>query len=107
MSFGRFVCIYGIGYVTMLVVTAFATSIHLYRTYHDSWIRVIDRICSNDDDISLIRVIDRTCSNDDDISWIRALVRMVRNVLLWPVMIPRTIISFVHECEAEYNKLRL
>ena len=91
MSFGRFMCIYGIGYVTMLVVIAFATSIYLYRTYHDSWIRVIDRICSN----------------DDDISWIRALVRMVRNVLLWPVMIPRTIISFVHECEAEYNKLRL
>ena len=91
MSFGRFVCIYGIGYVTMLVVISFATSIYLYRTYHDSWIRVIDRICSN----------------DDDVSWIRALVRMVRNVLLWPVMIPRTIISFVHECEAEYNKLRL
>ena len=89
MSFGRFVCIYGIGYVVMMVVTSFATSIYLYRTYRDSWIRVIDRICSN----------------DDDVSWIRALVRMVRNVLLWPVMIPRTIISFVHECEAEYKKL--
>ena len=91
MSFGRFVCIYGIGYAAMDVVAALTMSIYLYRTYRDPWIRVIDRVCSN----------------DDDVSWIRALVRMVRNVLLWPVMIPRTIISFVHECEAEYNKLRL
>lgn len=91
MSFGRFVCIYGIGYVTMLVVTVFATSIYLYRTYHDLWTRVIDRICSN----------------DDDISWMRALVRIVRNVLLWPIMIPRNIIRVVHECETEYKKLCL
>ena len=72
MSFGRFACIYGIGYVAMDVVAALTMSIYLYRTYHDSWIRV--------------------------------LVRMVRNVLLWPVMIPRNIILVMRECEAEYKK---
>ena len=91
MSFGRFVCIYGIGYVAMDVVAALTMSIYLYRTYHDSWIRILDRVMSN----------------EDDISWIRVLVRMVRNVLLWPVMIPRNMILVMRECEAEYKKLRL
>lgn len=91
MSFGRFVCIYGIGYVAMVVVAALTMSIYLYRKYHDSWIRVIDRVMSN----------------EDDISWIRALVRMVRNALLWPVMIPRNIILVMREFEAECKKLRL
>ena len=91
MSFGRFMCIYGIGYVTMDVVATLTTCIYLYRTYRDLWIRVLDRVLSN----------------DDDISWIRVLVRMVRNVLLWPVMIPRNIILVVRECEAEYKKLCL
>lgn len=88
MSFGRFVCIYGIGYVAMDVVAALTMSIYLYRTYRDLWIRILDRVMSN----------------EDDISWIRVLVRMVRNVLLWPVMIPRNIILVVRECEAEYKK---
>ena len=91
MSFGRFVCIYGIGYVAMVVVASLTTSIYLYRTYHDLSMRVIDRICSN----------------EDDTSWIRDLVMMVRNMLLWPVIIPRSMIQLVHECEAEYKKLRL
>lgn len=91
MSFGRFVCIYGIGYVTMLVVATLTMSIYLYRTYRDLWIRVLDRVMSS----------------EDDISWIRALVRMVSTVLLWPVMIPRNVILAVRECEAEYKKLCL
>ena len=88
MSFGRFVCIYGIGYAAMDVVAALTMSIYLYRKYRDLWIRVIERVMSN----------------EDDISWIRALVRIVRNMLLWPIMIPRNIILVVHECEAEYKK---
>ena len=88
MSFGRFVCIYGIGYVTMDVVVTLTASIYLYRTYRDLWIRVIERVISN----------------ADDISWIRALVGIVCTVLLWPVMIPRNAVSLVHECEAEYKK---
>lgn len=91
MSFGKFVCIYGIGYATMDVVAALTMSIYLYRKYRDLWIRVIERVMSN----------------EDDISWIRALVRMVRNMLLWPVMIPRNIILVMRECEAECEKLRL
>ena len=88
MSFGRFVCIYGIGYVTMMVVATLTTSIYLYRTYRDLWIRVIERVISN----------------EDDISWIRALVGIVRTMLLWPVAIPCNIVLVVHECEAEYKK---
>ena len=88
MSFGRFVCIYGIGYAAMDVVAALTMSIYLYRKYRDLWIRVIERVMSN----------------EDDISWIRALVRIARNMLLWPIMIPRNIILVVHECEAEYKK---
>lgn len=88
MSFGRFVFIYGIGYVAMDVVAALTMSIYLYRKYRDLWIRVIERVMSN----------------EDDISWIRALVRIVRNMLLWPIVIPRNIILVVHECEAEYKK---
>ena len=91
MSFGRFVCIYGIGYVAMVVVASLTTSIYLYRTYHDLPMRVIERVCSN----------------EDDTSWIRDLVMMVRNMLLWPVIIPRSMIQLVHECEAEYKKLCL
>ena len=88
MSFGRFVCIYGIGYVTMVVGATLMMCIYLYRTYRYLWTRIAERVCSN----------------DDDVSWIRALVRMVRNMLLWPVMIPRNVIRLVHECEAEYKK---
>ena len=91
MSFGRFVCIYGIGYVTMMVVATLTTSIYLYRTYGDLWIRVNERVISN----------------ADDISWIRALVRIVCNMLLWPVAIPCNIVLAVRECEAEYKKHRL
>ena len=91
MSFGRFVCIYGIGYVTMVVVATLMTCIYLYRTYR--------YLC--------IRIVDRVLSNDDDVSGIRALVEFVCSMLLWPVMVPRNMILLVHECEAEYNKLRL
>lgn len=91
MSFGRFVCIYGIGYVTVAVVAALTTSIYLYRTYRDLWIRVMERVMSN----------------EDGISWIRVLVGIVCNMLLWPVAIPRNIVLLVHECEAEYKKHRL
>ena len=88
MSFGKFVCIYGIGYVTMLVGATLMTCIYLYRTYRDLWIRVIERVESN----------------EDDIPWIRALVGIVRTMLLWPVMIPYNLVSLVHDCEAEYKK---
>ena len=88
MSFGRFVCIYGIGYVTMLVGATLMMCIYLYRTYRDLWTRIVERVCSNDDDISVIR----------------SLVGIVYIMLLWPVMIPRNVIRLVHECEAEYKK---
>ena len=88
MSFGRFVCIYGIGYVTMLVVATLTTYVYLYRTYRDLWIRVIDRVNSN----------------KDDTSWTLDLVAIVCTMLLWPVMIPYNTVSLVHECEAEYKK---
>ena len=88
MSFGRFVCIYGIGYVTMLVGATLMTCIYLYRTYHYLWTRIVERVCSN----------------DDDVSGIRALVGIVYSMLLWPVMIPCNAVSLVHECEAEYKK---
>ena len=88
MSFGRFVCIYGIGRVIMIVVATLTTYIYLYRTYRYLWAYVIER----------------AMSNEDDISWIRTLVEFVCTVLLWPVMIPRNMIRLVHECEAEYKK---
>ena len=88
MSFGRFVCIYGIGYVTMLVGATLMMCIYLYRTYRDLWTRIVERVCSNDDDISVIS----------------SLVGIVCIMLLWPVMIPRNVIRLVHECEAEYKK---
>ena len=95
MSFGRFVCIYGIGYVTMVVVATLTTCIYLYRTYRYLWTDVIERVMSNEDDVSWIRAI------------VEALVEFVCVILLWPVMIPRNMILLVHKCEAEYNKLRL
>ena len=88
MSFGRFVCIYGIGYVTMLVGATLMTCIYLYRTYRYLWTRIVERVLSN----------------DDDVSGIRALVEFVCIMLLWPVMIPRNAILLVHDCEAEYKK---
>ena len=88
MSFEKFVCIYGIGYVTMIVVATLTTYIYLFRTYRDLWIRVIERVESN----------------EDDIPWIRALVGIVCTMLLWPVMIPYNLVSLVHDCEAEYKK---
>ena len=88
MSFGRFVCIYGIGHAAMIVVATLTTCIYLYRTYRYLWTYVIERVMSN----------------EDDISWIRTLVEFVCSVLLWPVMIPRNMILLVHECEAEYKK---
>ena len=91
MSFGRFVCIYGIGYVVTLVVASLTTCIYLLKTYR--------HLC--------IRVFERVVSNEDDISWMLDLVRTVCTMLIWPVMIPRNMILLVHECEAEYNKLHL
>ena len=88
MSFGRFVCIYGIGYVTMLVGATLMTCIYLYRTYRYLWTYIVDRVLSN----------------DDDVLGIRALVEFVCTMLLWPVMIPRNAILLVHACEAEYKK---
>ena len=88
MSFVKFVCIYEIGYVTMLVGATLMMCIYLYRTYRYLWTRIVERVCSNDDDISVIR----------------SLVGIVYIMLLWPVMIPRNVIRFVHECEAEYKK---
>ena len=88
MSFGKFVCIYGIGYVTMLVGATLMMCIYLHRTYRYLWTRIVERVCSNDDDISVIR----------------SLVGIVCIMLLWPVMIPRNVIRLVHECEAEYKK---
>lgn len=88
MSFGRFVCIYEIGYVAMMVVATLMTSIYLYRTYRDL----------------LIRVIDRVISNEDGISWILALVGIVYTRLLWPVAIPINAVSLVRRCEEEYKK---
>ena len=88
MSFGRFVCIYGIGYVTMLVGATSMTCIYLYRTYRYLWTRIVERVLSN----------------DDDVSGIRALAEFVCIMLLWPVMIPRNAILLVHDCEAEYKK---
>ena len=91
MSFGRFVCIYGIGYVTMIVVATLTTCIYLYRTYRYLWTYVIER----------------TMTNEDDVSGIRALVEFVCVILLWPVMIPRNMILLVHKCEAEHKKYYL
>ena len=88
MSFGRFVCIYGIGYVTMMVVATLTTSIYLYRTYRDLWVCVIERVYSK----------------ENDISWMLILVGFVCTVLLWPVAIPYNLVSIVHDCEAEYKK---
>lgn len=91
MSFGRFVCIYGIGYVTMMVVATLTSCIYLYRTYRDLWIRVIDGVYSK-------------YSNDDDISWMLVLVGIVCTMLIWPVAIPCNVVSYVHDCEAEYKE---
>ena len=91
MSFGRFVCIYGIGYVITMVVATLTTCGYLFRTYR--------HLC--------IRVIERVFSNGDDISWMIALVGIVCTMLIWPVAIPWNVVSFMHECEAEYKKYYL
>lgn len=92
MSFGRFVCIYGIGYVVTLVVATLTTCIYLVRTHRNLCIRVIDRMFSN---------------KDDDISWMLALAEIVCTMLIWPVAIPWNIVSFVRDFEAEYKKYYL
>lgn len=91
MSFGRFVCIYGIGFVTMMVVATLTTCIYLYRTYG----------------LLSIYIVDRVISNEDDISWILDLVRIMCSMLLWPIAIPCNLVLFVHKCEAEYKKHHL
>lgn len=72
MSFGRFVCIYGIGYAVYVAVNTCVFVISLKRKYGAfGWI-----------------LLDDYLSDGTDISFAVSLLMCVCSTVFWPVMVP-------------------
>lgn len=91
MSFGRFVCIYGIGYAVSIVVSWCVVIAWLVRRYRGAFTTIyLDYM-----------------SSTDHITWFEYLINMVCGILFWPFAIPRRAIRLVREVNETAKKYNL
>ncbi len=90
MSFGRFVCIYGIGYAVSVVASLCVATAWLVRRYRGAFLMVcLDYM-----------------SSPDPRTWVECLTDTVCGMLFWPFVMPRRAIQLVHgvnETAKKYN----
>lgn len=91
MSFGRFVCIYGIGYAVSDVVSACVAVAWLVRKYRGAFTTIFF------DYMSI----------PDHKTWFEYLINMVCGVLFWPFETPRRAIRVVREVNEIAKKYNL
>ena len=91
MSFGRFVCIYGIGYAVSVVVSTCVAIAWLVLRYHGAFLTIY---------------LDYMSSLDHK-TWFGCLIHTVCGILFWPFAMPRNAIKLVHEVNETAKKYNL
>ena len=91
MSFGWFVCIYGIGYAVSVVVSTCFVVTWLVLRYQGAFLTIyLDYM-----------------SRPDNKTWVGYLIQTVYGILFWPFAMPRKAIKLVHEFEETAEKYNL
>lgn len=91
MSFGRFVCIYWIGYTVSVVVSACVAIAWLVLRYREAFFTIYFDYMSS----------------PDRKTWFEYLIHTVCGVLFWPFETPRRAIRLVREVNETAKKYNL